>query len=143
MTNDNKTQFQTVKSANGVSGHILYVHGANKSVFRVYGRNGDFIDHDILHCDLHVTIDDADATFYSLDSGRTVLDHCPETLGISDIEVAEPAKGKQTFTRAEFEEHCKLHEKSSQILDQIRSIVRSNASDNVLSAHVRRILDGK
>lgn len=143
MNNNNKIPSPTVKSANGVSGHLLYIHGASTSVFRVYGRNGDFIDYDILHSDLHVTIDDADAAFYSLDSGRAVLDHCPETLGISDIEVAEPAQEKQTFTRAEFEEHCKLHEKSSQLLDQIRSVVRSNASDNALSAHVRRILDGK
>ena len=68
------------KTANKAKGHLLYVHGANKYVFRVYQKDRTFIDYDIAHCDLCVTINDADAHFYS-DGTRNILDHAPETLG--------------------------------------------------------------
>ena len=67
-------------SANGVKGHILYIHIDNKYVFRVYDDQHNFVDYDILHSDLTVTIDDEDAFFYR-DEYRDVLDHAPQTLG--------------------------------------------------------------
>jgi len=70
-----------IKSANGVSGHLLYVHGKHDGyVFRVYNPDHTFTDYDIRHCDLTLTIHDEDAFFYS--NGKTdVLDHAPSTLG--------------------------------------------------------------
>lgn len=70
----------TPKSANGVRGHLLYIHGDGKYVFRVYDANHNFVDYDLLHNDLCVTIDDADAYFYR-DEYSDVLDHAPATLG--------------------------------------------------------------
>ena len=64
------------KSANGVEGHLIYKH-TGKYMFRVYDAEHNFIDYDLQHCDLCVTINDEDAYFY-LDS---VLDHAPSTLG--------------------------------------------------------------
>lgn len=69
-------------SANGVKGHLIYVHGADKYQFRVYKGDGSFIDYDLHHCDLTVTINDEDAFFYSGDNIDR-LDHSPETLGYS------------------------------------------------------------
>ena len=72
------------KSANGVTGHLLYMCDG-VYVFRVYDRTTPqptFIDYDLLHCDLVVTIQDADAAFYS-EQGRNTLDHAPGTLGIT------------------------------------------------------------
>jgi hypothetical protein len=73
----------TPKSANGVRGHLLYIHGDNKYVFRVYDAEHNFVDYDLLHCDLCVTIDDEDAYFYR-DEWKDVLDHSPATLGHKD-----------------------------------------------------------
>lgn len=73
-----------IKSANGVSGCLIYVHGAKKEtyMFRVYEADGTFIDYNIRHCDLSITIDDEDAAFYTDEStGMATLDHAPETLG--------------------------------------------------------------
>jgi hypothetical protein len=71
-----------ITTANGVKGFLLYVHGANTYQFRVYDGKGGFKDYDIYHCDLSITIDDADAFFYEKEDGRLILDHSPETLGI-------------------------------------------------------------
>jgi hypothetical protein len=68
--------------AEGVEGQLIYT-GAGVYVFRVYTDNYEFTDYDLLHCDLSVTITDADATFYSDDEGNR-LDHNPETLGIKE-----------------------------------------------------------
>ncbi len=68
-----------VKSANGVTGCLLRV-GFTEWVFRVYSETG-FVDYDLLHSDLQVTINDRDATFYE-DGDYKKLDHTPETLGI-------------------------------------------------------------
>ena len=65
-----------VEKANGTKGHLLYVHGADKYVFRVYGENGKFIDYDLRHNDLCVIITDEDAAFYVSEDGAT-LDHSP------------------------------------------------------------------
>jgi hypothetical protein len=64
------------KSANGVTGHLIYTH-SGKYLFRVYDHEHNFVDYNLQHSDLCVTICDEDAYFY-LDS---VLDHAPATLG--------------------------------------------------------------
>ena len=73
----------TSKSANGVTGHLIYLHNGNYA-FRVYNKeDGTFIDYDLMHSDLCVTINDEDASFYhyEIDDAHQ-LDHSPETLGI-------------------------------------------------------------
>lgn len=69
-----------IQSADGISGHLLYT-GEGRYIFRVYGQGDQFVDYDLCHSDLHVTIVDKDAFFYQ-DGSRNVLDHSPETLGI-------------------------------------------------------------
>jgi hypothetical protein len=69
----------TAKSADGVSGHLLYLADGTYC-FRVYDKDHNFVDYDIQHCDLCVTINDKDAFFYD-DEFSSVLDHSPETLG--------------------------------------------------------------
>lgn len=66
--------------ANGITGHLLYNFDGTYS-FRVYGADHTFEDYKLLHCDLMVTIVDADSTLYKDDNGNAWLDHCPETLG--------------------------------------------------------------
>jgi len=71
------------KSANGVTGYLIYTQNG-KYMFRVYDRRGDFIDYDIAHSDLCVTITDKDAFFYTdfyKDGNQSRLDHSPATLG--------------------------------------------------------------
>ena len=65
------------KPAKGTKGIILYTFN-NKYVFRVYKADHTFIDYDILHCDLDVTIDSDDATFYEFEDGTASLDHSYE-----------------------------------------------------------------
>jgi hypothetical protein len=67
--------------AQGVEGHLLRL-GTGEYVFRVYDQNHNFVDYDLAHSDLCVTITDPDAVFYR-DEYRDVLDHSPETLGIN------------------------------------------------------------
>ena len=72
----------TVTDADGVSGHLLW--SLDRYVFRVYDRSVEpwtFKDYDLRHCDLTVTINDKDATFYEYDDGSMALDHSPITLG--------------------------------------------------------------
>lgn len=66
------------QSANGTSGHLLRV--LDNWVFRVYDEHKNFVDYDLHHSDLQVTITDEDAFFYR-DEYRDVLDHAPATLG--------------------------------------------------------------
>ena len=49
-------------------------------MFRVYDDNRNFVDYDLRHSDLTVTITDADAFFYR-DKDNDRLDHSPATLG--------------------------------------------------------------
>ena len=70
------------KSANGVRGHILNLIDGTV-MFRVYDAEHNFVDYDLHHSDLCVTIDDPDAYFYHQD-GQDTLDHAPMTLGIQD-----------------------------------------------------------
>lgn len=71
-----------MKSANGVRGHLLNLI-TGTVVFRVYDTEHNFVDYDIHHSDLCVTIDDTDAYFYQRDD-RAILDHAPMTLGMTD-----------------------------------------------------------
>jgi hypothetical protein len=72
----------TARSANGVRGHLLnLIDGI--MVFRVYDSEHNFVDYDIHHSDLCVTIDDPDAYLYRQD-GQDILDHAPMTLGTTD-----------------------------------------------------------
>lgn len=67
-----------ITSANGVTGIIL-VSGQDV-YFRVYDKDFSFIDYNLAHTDLCITINDNDAYFYS-DEICDVLDHSPATLG--------------------------------------------------------------
>ena len=72
----------TAQSADGVRGHLLNLIDGTV-VFRVYDAEHNFVDYDLHHSDLCVTIDDADAYFYRRDE-QDILDHAPMTLGIED-----------------------------------------------------------
>ena len=72
------------QSANGVEGHLIYSALLDTYLFRVYNPSGEFVDYDIAHSDLCVTINDPDAYFYCR-GDRDVLDHAPATLGIEDV----------------------------------------------------------
>lgn len=71
---------EIVTPAVGTRGHLLYLHGHNYFVFRVYTEGHGFKDYDIRHSDLCVIINDEDAHFYE-GHNRMILDHSPETLG--------------------------------------------------------------
>lgn len=66
----------------GARGHLIWC-GDNVYRFRVYNDAFEFIDYDLRHSDLSVTITDTDATFYS-DAKGNRLDHAPATLGIKE-----------------------------------------------------------
>lgn len=53
-------------------------------ILRIYNSDGDFVDFDIDHCDLSVTVTDDDAYFYQHADGRLTLDHAPSTLGVEE-----------------------------------------------------------
>lgn len=74
-----------IKPANQVSGHLLRTFNPDgvQYVFRVYNTDHTFVDYDLCHCDLVVTIEDEDAFFYCAD-GIDRLDHSPETLGLKN-----------------------------------------------------------
>jgi hypothetical protein len=69
-------------SADGVRGHLLNLIDGT-IVFRVYNDKHEFVDYDIHHSDLCVTINDSDAYFYRKND-QDILDHAPMTLGIQD-----------------------------------------------------------
>jgi hypothetical protein len=71
-----------MKSANGVCGHLLNLIDGTV-VFRVYDPEHNFVDYNIHHSDLCVTITDSDAYFYRRDE-QDILDHAPMTLGLTD-----------------------------------------------------------
>jgi hypothetical protein len=51
-------------------------------VLPIYNEIGDFVDFDLAHSDLSVTVTDPDAYFYQHTDGKLVLDHSPEMLRI-------------------------------------------------------------
>ena len=65
---------RTTKPAKGTKGYITRV--GDTHMFRVYDKNHNFIDYDILHHDLEIEILDTDATLYSSEFGQ-YLDHAP------------------------------------------------------------------
>ena len=69
----------TAQLANGVTGHLIQIF-TGQTVFRVYDDNRNFVDYDLRHSDLTVTITDEDAYFYR-DEYNDRLDHAPTTLG--------------------------------------------------------------
>lgn len=73
-----------VTDANGVRGFLLRsIDGS--FFFRVYDEKHDFIDYEIHHNDLEVTIvPDALAAFYQFND-RTILDHSPQVLGLKKV----------------------------------------------------------
>ena len=74
-----------IKSAKGLKGCLIYIHGANKYMFRVYRKDKSFEDYELLHNDLSITITDADSALYDYGK-KKILDHSPETLGIEKNE---------------------------------------------------------
>lgn len=71
------------KDASGVKGMILRT--ASGPIFRVYKKDGEFDDYDIMHDDLAVTIDsDAFASFYKSTYNK-VLDHSPDVLALEEV----------------------------------------------------------
>jgi len=68
------------KSANGVEGCLIRGHDGTY-YFRVYDADHNFVDYDLMHSDLSITITDPDAYFYR-GNGRDLLDHSPATLGL-------------------------------------------------------------
>lgn len=70
-----------VTDAEGVKGCLIW--SINEYLFRVYDANGEFVDYDLRHNDLWVTIH-GEAAFYKYPDGTTALDHSPETLGLED-----------------------------------------------------------
>jgi hypothetical protein len=74
-----RRQILKIKLANGVTGHLIQIF-TGQTVFRVYDDNHNFVDYDLRHSDLTVTINDEDAYFYR-DEYNDVLDHSPKTLG--------------------------------------------------------------
>lgn len=66
----------TTKPAKGTKGFIIRTLDDRGYVFRVYDKDHNFIDYDILHYDMEVEILDDDATFYEYDIGA-VIDHAP------------------------------------------------------------------
>jgi len=94
------------KPAKGMKGIILYTFN-NQYVFRVYKEDHTFTDYDILHCDLDVTIDSDDATFYEFEDGRNILDHSYEIAGESH----HIDKGYELGTEEGYNEFVKLRNK--------------------------------
>lgn len=70
----------TEKPAAGVTGILIKdINGQFR--FRIYDENHNFIDYEIRHYDLKVTIDPNElATFYEFDNGDAVLDYSWEVL---------------------------------------------------------------
>jgi hypothetical protein len=78
---DSLQQKTQCRPAQGTTGCLIYSHALREYFFRVYDSANNFVDYNLLHCDLQVTIDDVDAYFYQ-DSAHAVLDHAPDTMGI-------------------------------------------------------------
>jgi len=75
----------SVKDASSVSGVLIKLFGGGFA-FRVYDGKKNFVDYDICHDDLSITINaDELASFYSHED-QHVLDHSPNVLGLKKIE---------------------------------------------------------
>ena len=67
-----KKEIKTTPAA-GTKGILIRSLG-DKVYFRVYQENGDFVDYDIYHHDLSITIDDDGAVFCEQD-GKHFIDY--------------------------------------------------------------------
>lgn len=73
------------ESADGVAGILCRDATTGQHFFRVSERSGMFMDYDLRHDELAITIaPDALAAFYR-DEGMQVLDHSPSVLGLESI----------------------------------------------------------
>lgn len=71
--------------AGGVTGYLNREKGG-RYFFRIYGKDGEFTDYDLIHDDLEVTISpDAMASFYVIGENQC-LDHSPAVLGLRQAE---------------------------------------------------------
>jgi len=82
-----------VESAAGVKGVLCKTFGkdgrSNNFFFRVYGSDGNFVDYDIYHDDLSVTIDAKElASFYTIGEDK-FLDHSPSVLDLRKADKEE------------------------------------------------------
>jgi hypothetical protein len=100
------------KPAKGTKGIILYTFN-NEYVFRVYKEDHTFIDYDILHCDLDVTIDSEDAVFYEFEDGENILDHSFEPYNnLLEGESHNSDKGYEVGTEEGYKEFVKQRNKN-------------------------------
>ena len=74
----------SVSQADGVTG-ILIRGIEGKYWLRVRVNEDEFVDYNLRHSDLSITIHDPDSAFYEI-GDRHVLDHSPETLGLKAVE---------------------------------------------------------
>ncbi len=73
-----------VKTAAGTAGILIRTFDG-ELLFRVYRTPDDFIDYEIRHDDLSVTIAAEElAAFYKIE-GRNILDHSPQVLGLERV----------------------------------------------------------
>ena len=70
-----------IKPAKGKKGFLIWC-GGEKYVFRIYDKDGTFIDYDLMHSDCEIIINDDDGYLYTDPQGNS-LDHSPETLGLN------------------------------------------------------------
>jgi len=78
---------KNTRDASGVSG-ILISSPENGYFFRVTDSDGEFVDYELIHDDLPITIDDNSfATLYRDADGDDdvgILDHSPSVLGLEE-----------------------------------------------------------
>jgi hypothetical protein len=67
--------------AKGLEGQLIAIADGSY-MFRVYAKDGSFVDYALAHSDLSITITDEDAYLYDY-GGLGVLDHSPETRGVT------------------------------------------------------------
>jgi hypothetical protein len=63
-----------------ISGELLNNHDGTFS-FRVYSREGNFTDYDIVASDISIIIDDDFVTLTKTIDGKDILDYTDEVLG--------------------------------------------------------------
>ena len=76
------------KDASGVSGMLIKTFDGGYT-FRVYDSEGSFVDYDLRHDDLSITIDsDSLASFYECDD-KHMLDYSPQVFNLKKVELAK------------------------------------------------------
>lgn len=80
--NYGKTACEVADAAN-VRGVLIST--ADGYYFRVYDSGGDFIDYQLLHDDLEVTIHSSALASFYRNGDIAVLDHSPAVLGLSPV----------------------------------------------------------